>query len=449
MMMTRKHFRFFVATAIATSLLVVAPSFQFGTASNLGAAWAQKKKAPACTNKIPARPKRRAPTVAPSLAKQLEKIGTKISEESLYDEATADLTKMLGRKQASYGIAMIHYHIAWAAFEKDDIKAAVRSYETIMNQPKLPYSFEDNIRYSLAQLYFAEERYQDSLRLLNEWFKYQACPQASHWVFLGQLYYTLERFKDAVGPIEKAIQLYRDAELKPKENWYSLLKTINYEFGNVQKVREILEILVLEYPPKAQNWLQLAGIYSELKNEANQLAAMEVAYDKGYLIKESHLLNLAQLYMYHEAPIKAVWVMKTGLDGEIIKKTKKNYDTYSQALMYAQEYNDAVDPLESAAKLSDDGELYDRLGQVYIQIDQWGNAVTALKNALKKGDLDREDLVLMSLGMAHYNLDQLDSAAKVFRDARKFKKSKKQSNTWIKFITNEKLRREKLREAMR
>ena len=76
--------------------------------------------------------------------------------------------------------------------------------------------------------------------------------------------------------------------------------------------------------------------------------------------------------------------------------------------------------------------------------DDWDKSITAVKQGIEKGELNREDHAYMILGMAYFNNDQLQKAKEAFQQSRKDSRSRTQSAQWIRHINNEANRREQL-----
>ena len=409
----------------------------------VGAAFSQEEAA------APERKTRRTPTMRQAAFRKLEKAQIATDEGRNQDalEELEDLRTM--RNTNSYELAMMWNLKAAILYGMEDIPGAINGFEQVLLQEDLPLGFEDNIRYQLAQLHFMQEDYQKTLDLLEQWLKFQPNPPVSAYNFKGQAHYALNQYQEALVPFLKAVEVTETKGEKIPESLYLFLRVIYFELKNYPKVRDYLELL-LKYYPKASYWLQLASIYSEMDMEAEQLASMEVAYKQGFLDKDNYLTNMAQLYLYNEVPIKAAWVMEKGYEDGFFEEVKSsNYETFSQAYILAKEFEKAISPLEKAAEMSDDGKLYVRLASVYLELDDSPSAIEATKDALKKGDLDREDQAYLSLGMAYYNNDQLSEARDAFREARKDKRSRKVAANWIKFLTGEMDRRKALLAASR
>jgi uncharacterized protein HemY len=93
--------------------------------------------------------------------------------------------------------------------------------------------------------------------------------------------------------------------------------------------------------------------------------------------------------------------------------------------------------------MSDDGELYIRLAQSHINLEQWNDAATAIQKGLKMGGLKRDDQANIMLGMALFNQKRLTQARRAFERANQDKRSARTAAQWIKYVDSE-IRRDEL-----
>ncbi len=332
---------------------------------------------------------------------------------------------------------------AFIYYSKEDYPNALRSYEKIIKLPEAPEGTLIQARYSLAQLYFVTEDYKRGVDALLEWFKVSQNPTASAYMLLAQGYYQLKKFDLSLKNVETAIGLYKEKGKIPKENWYGLQRFLYYEKENFKKVVSILNELLLHYPKK-QYWVQLSAMYSELKSESKQLAAMETAYVQGMLDKERELINMAYLFLANEVPYKAARILDKGVKAKVVEPTSKNLELLGNAWRSAQEIKKAIPEMAKAAAKSDKGDLWARLCNIYLDNDEFKKAVESCAKGLKKGGVKRPDTAQLVKGMAHFNLKQYKSARTAFKAAAKDKRSKKYAEQWIKFMDKELARQKSL-----
>jgi len=333
-------------------------------------------------------------------------------------------------------------------FSMERYKDSIAAFKTMLAQEELEPRQRTETLYTLAQLHFTIEDWQGAVKIMNEWLADVDNPPPDPLILLASAYYQLEQYDNMLPPIERAMAIARERDKEIKESWWLLMRVAYYEQGNIQKVTEILEILVVNWPKK-EYWTMLSGMYGELNMEKRQLAAYESAYDQGLLINNAELVTLAQLLMQSEAGYKAARVLEQGMEAGTVERNEQNYRLLSQAWQMAAEFNKAIPPLKLAAAESNDGELYARLANSYLNLSDYDECASASRTALSKGALKRPALAQEMLGMCLFELEQFEEAKQAFRQAAKSEKVAKRARNWIKFIESEQMRLQQLDDSIR
>jgi len=292
-----------------------------------------------------------------------------------------------------------------------------------------------------AQLQFTQDDYEGALVTVRQLMAAVTEPSADVYMLEGQALFQLARYEEALVPIKTAVDMYREQGQIPKENWLLLLRVIYFEMKDYDNMIDVVRELIVYYP-KDTYILTLAGIYSELGDTKKQLALTEVLYEKGFLVGASHATNLANLYLLHGLPYKAATVLEHEMDTGQVEENERNLRLLSQAWYQAREDEKAIPPLQQAAAMADDGELYVRLAQSYINLEQWQNAASAVQKALQMGGLKRDDQANIMLGMALFNQKQLEQARRAFQRASQDNRSKRAAEQWMAYVDSELKRRE-------
>lgn len=389
---------------------------------------------------------RRTPALRNKVYEKLAEAQT-FAEAKQYSEAEAILNEMIStegkRALNSYELANVYNLFAFLRYSTEDYKGALDNYRKVVAQPDIPLAMEINTKKTIAQLFFVQEQWQQGVNALLEWFELSEKPDAGSYVLLSQGYYQLKDYDKALKNVVTAIDMYEAAGKLPKEQWYNLARFLYFDKGDTDNALATLTVL-LKYYPKKQYWVQASHLYGEKKDDAKQLAMMETAYEQGMLDKSTDLVTMAYLYLNAEVPFPAARVMEKGFKAEIIEEKSKNYELAGSAWRQAQETQKSIPMMEKAAAKSDDGELYTRLGNVYLDGDQFQQAVDAINKGLSKGGVKRPDQARLALGMAYFNLGDYTAARKVFRVAAKDDRSKKYANQWLKYIQSEQERQDEL-----
>jgi uncharacterized protein HemY len=367
-----------------------------------------------------------------------------------YNTAAKVLDSMIasGGKKAlnSYELANVYNLYAFIYYSREDYAGALKAYEDVIAQPDIPIAMEVNTRFTIAQLYFVQEQWQKGINALLEWFKVTETPNASAYILLSQGYYQTKDYDKALFNVEKAISMYKEKDKLPKEQWYNLARFLYFEKDDVNKTVDVLEEL-LKYYPKKQYWVQLSHMYGEQKKEPEQLAAMETAYVQDMLDKSGEQVTMAYLYLNGDVPYKAAKVMDKGLKNKSIEGQSKNWEIAGSAWRQAQEIKKAIPAMEEAAAKSDQGELYTRLGNVYLDGDQFKKAITALNKGLSRGGVKRPDTARLVLGMAYFNDKQYGKARDAFKAAGRDERSAKYASQWIAYMDSEMQRQKSLQDG--
>jgi tetratricopeptide (TPR) repeat protein len=371
------------------------------------------------------------------------------AEAKQYAEAEAVLNDMLDAtskksKLNRYELANVYNTYAYLRYAVEDYDGALNYYQKVIDQrPEIPLALEINTLYTVAQLYFLQENWQKGIDTLNTWMSVTDTPSTNAYVLLANGYFQLKEYDKSLSNIQIAIDREEAAGRVPKEQWYNLARFIHFDRDNFREALDILEILVMYYPKK-QYWVQASHLYGEEKDEARQLAILEATYEQNLLDRSQDIVLLSQLYLQAEVPFPAARAMEKGLADDIVEKESKNYELAGVAWRQAQEVTKSLPMLEAAASKSEKGELYARLGNVYLDVDKNKEAVEALKRGLDRGGVKRPDQARLALGMAYFNLGDFNAARRAFREARKDKRARSYADQWLKYITSEENRLEEL-----
>jgi tetratricopeptide (TPR) repeat protein len=360
------------------------------------------------------------------------------------DYATAQrLTDDLRKKKglSPYELAQIWNISGYSYYLQERFADAIRAYDQVMAQPDLPEALMLSTLKTKAQLQFTQEDYEGALRTVRQLMASISEPSADVLMLEGQALFQLARYDEALKPIRTAIDMYRNQGQKPKENWLLLLRVIYFEQKNYEAMIDVVKELIVYYP-KDTYVLTLAGIYSELGDTMKQLTLTEVLYEKGFLTSASHITNLANLYLLHGLPYKAAVLLDKEMNEEIVESNERNLRLLSQAWYQAREDQKAIPPLKRAAEITNEGELYVRLGQAHINLEQWSDAATALQKGIQLGGLKRDDTANIMLGMALFNQKRLEQARRAFTKAASDNRSRRAATQWIAYVDSEIKRRD-------
>ncbi|MFE8071329.1 hypothetical protein QQM79_09725 [Marinobacteraceae bacterium S3BR75-40.1] len=391
---------------------------------------------------------RRTPSMRQNIYKRFSRIRELADAGNVNKAMTVINDMQAGTDLNSYEAAMLWKLKAFLFYQTKDYPQAAKAYQQLLEQPNLPLSLEQDTWYSLTKLHMVLEDYDQALAALDHWFQLSEDPGPDAYITKAQILYQIEQYQPALEAIDTGIIARIKSGQAVPENWYLLKRYGYYQLENYGGLKNVLVTLVKQYP-KREYLIQLAAVYGELNQPQKQLAIKEAAYDKGYLDKESSLLNLAQLMLAEGSSYKAAKVIEKGIRDGIIEPKADNLKQMGDSFLLAKEYDQALAAFQKAAAKSGDGELYLRMAQIASDLTRWEDARDYAEQAIAAGDFERIGMAHVVHGLALFNLDQLSQAMQAFNQARRYDATQQVASQWRNYVQKEQARRHKLEAASR
>ncbi|EGG98467.1 TPR domain protein2C putative component of TonB system [gamma proteobacterium IMCC2047] len=254
--------------------------------------------------------------------------------------------------------------------------ATASAYQKALAEQGMPEGLRNELMYSLAQVYFLQEKYADSLALIERWLK--RVPKAGNEasIFIAKVYYQQQQYQRALPFARRAVSAYENENKRVPEHWYLLLNALYYELKDYRNSFKVTLALINFYPKKIY-YTQLSGLYGELGQDFKQFSIQQALSDAGLLEKSSEWVGFSQFLLHNRCPFRAAQLLETGLEKGVVEGHEKNLKLLANAWLLAREDQRALQPLAAAAKLSDDGELYMLLAQAYANLERWQEAASS------------------------------------------------------------------------
>ncbi len=350
-----------------------------------------------------------------------------------YTEAGRALDNLLAQTETgSYDRAVVQQTIAYLYSERGQYDKAAEAFQKALDADALPDDVTHNLRYNLAQLLIADGQYKKGIGLMENWLQSETQADNDVFVLLATANYRVENHTKVIEYIRRAIR--NDAD--PKEDWYRLLLSSHMSLKQYKSAIQVLETLITLYPYQKNYWEQLAALYMEQDKEFTSLAVRMLA-DRLDLGDPQTLINLADMYRYLRIPYKSGQLLQQAMDKGVIKNNFDNMEKLSQSWLAAREDELAAQSLQKMLPMDGSGKTHLKLGQLYIGMEQWQQAVSVLEQSqalLKGNDLGR---VHVLMGTAFFNLEQLPQAKTAFSKAIAFEQQSNQAGQWIRHIDDQ------------
>ncbi len=377
----------------------------------------------ACEAKKP--PRKSNGTISEGTYRKLERVIDSISKNE-YAESEKKLKEMLENSRGGYEKAVLNQTLAFVYASTNRNALAIKAFEEAIATEAMPQQPHEQMVLNVAQLYVADNKWDKGIKFLNDYMAEACNPAPEAHILLASAYAEQKKFRDSLFHADMALLKAKE----PKESWLQLKLALHYELKEIPKCAEVLVQLLGLVPTKETYWKQLSGILFEIKKDPEALAVLALAERRGYVNEDAEFRNLANLYMYLQIPFKAGSVLQRGVDEKLVPATEKNMEFLGNAWLAAREYKKAQVAMRRAAEVSDKGELWKRLGHIFIEDEQWKSAMEALVRAKQKGVKEPGDLAFLT-GVVAVELKQWKTAEAALREAMNHEKTAKAAAQWL------------------
>ena len=352
-------------------------------------------------------------------------------------------------KPESYDMAFLSDIEAKIYLQKGDFAKALAPWEVALRLHDKFNFFQPNavqdMLYYMAQIYYQEasttkveatqkQNFAKASAYLERWFAnnkkppYDTATQDAV-LFLASLLYNQavidqenidqKLLKRAEEEVERGLRL----TTKPKDTLYVLQLAINQQLNNYERLAEILELLVKQYPAKKDYWSQLSGVYlnlaaqtkdEKLAREYNTRAiyTIERAQSLGFMKTPKDNYTLVGVYFNVGQFGRATELLHAGLRDGSIENDLKNWELLAYSYQQVDRPLQAIDALkEGSKKFPKSGQLDYQIAQIAYSMNRAEEAYKHLKDAIAKGGLEKPGAVQGFLGYVAWELGKLEEAS--------------------------------------
>ncbi len=353
-------------------------------------------------------------------------------EKFNYAVAKQKILRLLQKDLKTYDKAVALQTLGYIENGLGDFEAAAVAFEKALMANILPEEVTHSLRYSAAQLFIHVEQPQKGLRYLKKWFAFEKQPKPDAHIVAASAYYQLEDFEQLIFHVEKALS----QNANPPLGWYQLLLAAYIETRNFSRAADVLEKIVVLKSGQKDYWLQLVGVYQEMDQGKKALAVFELAYQKS-LLKDKEIEQLARSYLYHEMPYKAAKLLEKELAIGGLQESKDSLVLLADSWLLAHETGKAESIFREVLSAYNDDTIRLRLGQLYVESEQWQKAVQLLN--IKFESIDKKLLAKINLllGIAQFNVNNVSGASRAFNRALSSKSTEDQARWWLDYLSKQ------------
>ena len=372
------------------------------------------------------KPSRRAGTISELTYKRMERIMVAVGRNE-YADSEQKLIELSQKADEEYEKAVIEQTLAYVYAMQNKYAKAIVAYEAALATNALPYQTHEQMMFNIAQMYMSENKFDKGEQMLQRYMQESCNPVPEAHISLGIIHAERKQFRESLKQTDLALVKSKT----PKETWLQLKLALHFELKEMARCAEVLVHLVSLAPMKETYFKQLQGVLTEIKKDHEALAVLALAERRGFIDEEREYLNLANMYMFMDIPLKAAQTLERGFAAKKIESTDKNLEKLANAWFSARENEEAESAMALAARASDKGELWKQLGNIQMEQDKWKEALASFQKAQQKGGTKHPGEVQLMIGVVATHLQQWKTAEAALREAMQHEKYTKQATEWL------------------
>lgn len=351
-------------------------------------------------------------------------------DEERFDEALLELTKLLDGPLSDYEKAACQQMAAYVNAIMENVPAAIALYEESLTSVALPPVSHQGTLYSLASLYASEQKYQQAIDKMREWFFFEKEPFADAYMLVGSWFAALGNNDEALPFILRAIE----KSATPYEGWYALAVAIHIEKEEYIETVPLLKAMLSYWPRTSKTWDMLTGVYMELGEEKAALDTTMAAYNSGMLRDPQRILSLVELNLYHEIPFAGASILENEMFAGVVPETDENLQLLMQAWILAREYGRAVTAIEKLVEAANDPGYWLEASRLQMVDGGWQAAADSAERAIAAGVEKIAEAHLLR-GMALVELDKFDESLQHFQKVAEIgtDEEKRRASMWARY----------------
>ena len=287
------------------------------------------------------------------------------------DGALAALKKLADRWRHRPGqMVFVMQERAGLLLQQERFEDARRELAEVLDG--LADDYAPGLRLMLAQVLLVLEAVPEALTMLETWRRGEKRDVNPQGLFLiGYAYVRLERFEDAIQPLEAAVT----SKSRPLSMWIELLAYAYARLGRVDDAISLITGLVERFPLQTRLWRQLAGVFQAAEINDSAAATYAVLRELDDLSR-AELRQIARFFAYLGLPEDGARWLRQARDEETGYE-----DVMLEAELWinAREFDAAMDVLQRAADVAPDGRPLLVLGQLFLHWERYDEAVRVLR----------------------------------------------------------------------
>ena len=343
--------------------------------------------------------------------------------------ALAQINKLKSMELNCYEQGVVLKLGAAIKIQANDYAGAARDLQAAIDQGYVPQADVPKTYYQIFQIFLSENNLEKALDYSKRWMNAGGSPDRDDMWRLAVMNQKLENNQEALKWAERVFEM--DGSNAEREV-YDFLIYLYDATGQRAKKAALLEQLLAKNPNERRLWDAIAGDYFQANEERKAFEVQKAMYLGGILQKEEELMRVVNFYNRFDVPYHAARTLEKEMNAGRVSKTYDRMELLANLYQVAREFEKAIPVIEEAARMNNNGAMWERLGRSYAELQNWEKTEEAMSKALNAGGVKDRGLVWVLIGQSRYERDDRAGAREAFRNA-----NNRGGRGWLQFMDSE------------
>lgn len=343
--------------------------------------------------------------------------------------ALAQINKLKSMELNCYEQGVVLKLGAAIKIQANDYAGAARDLQAAIDQGYVPQADVAKTYYQIFQIFLSENNLEKALDYSKRWMNAGGSPDRDDMWRLAVMNQKLENNQEALKWAERVFEM--DGSNAEREV-YDFLIYLYDATGQRAKKAALLEQLLAKNPNERRLWDAIAGDYFQANEERKAFEVQKAMYLGGILQKEEELMRVVNFYNRFDVPYHAARTLEKEMNAGRVSKTYDRMELLANLYQVAREFEKAIPVIEEAARMNNNGAMWERLGRSYAELQNWEKTEEAMSKALNAGGVKDRGLVWVLIGQSRYERDDRAGAREAFRNA-----NNRGGRGWLQFMDSE------------
>ncbi|MGB0664617.1 MAG: tetratricopeptide repeat protein [Pontibacterium sp.] len=347
------------------------------------------------------------------------------------DEAKAALNEALQINRSDYSRAVMLNILAQVLLAQGEGDVARAHMEEALAMGVLPLSQQQQMLYSVAQLYCADEAWPQCIAKLSAWMA--LAPEkvtANSLMLMARAHSGQEDWPKVVMFAEQAIQ---QAAVVPA-SWFQLVVFAYTQQEQWPQSVVAQQRLVEAYPNTGEHWRQLVSLQLYSGQEGEALATQRLAYASHRLKTEADINLLLQLLIQNKLPFQAAQVLLDSIEQQTLSNNSGHLERLAQLWSASREREKALTMSRKVHSVVNTEPSAFGLVSAQLAAHQWSAVVDVIAGFEERQQLSPR--LTLRKGIALLQLERFAEARQSLESAAQFAQSHLAAQRWLEYLSS-------------